>query len=276
MKFIPKLLISIYTFLFFISFAQAQTKEDIIYLLDGTQKKGKVIVIGDNIVKFSYTGEEVQYELSKSSVERIVFANGREEGFNNSALSSGKAAASVNLEVNRANRNQLAILPFELMTNEQGLRTDAMRREVQQSCVEALQSRGLSFQIQDQRTTNALLTKAGIAFADIANHTPDELAKVLGVDYVVLGAYDIENKGTMNYGSSVGTYNNKKQDNKAKGSIIQSNSSYTSTNYDTKVQLSIYDAHGRQLFSDTRKPFLGGLDSYKGALKTLVKRIPLK
>ncbi|MDR6734489.1 hypothetical protein [Sphingobacterium sp. 2149] len=250
-----------------ISLSLAQNKEDVIYLADGTQKKGKVISITDDGIKFSYTGEDVQYELKKQTLSKIVFANGREEVFENTASTSRVSTSTGNL---------LAVIPFEVVSNESGLTTDAMRREIQQSCIDALKSRGMSFQIQDARTTNAALSKSGIAFADIANHTPDDLARLLNVDYVVLGVYDIQNKGSMSYGSGVVTYNDKKQDNKSKGTAVQSNNSYTSTNYDTKVQLSIYDSNGRQLFSDTRRPFMGGLDSYKGALKTLAKRISLK
>lgn len=255
----------------------AQEKQDVIYLLDGSQKKGKVISVGDDIVKFSYPGEEVQYELKKQGISKIQFANGREEVFNNVAAGGEgvMTASSVN-NASISTNNLLAVVPFEIVSNDQSLTTDGMRREIQQSCVEALASRPFSFQIQDLRTTNSLLAKAGIAMVDIANHTPAELAKLLGVGYVVFGTYDIENKGTSSFGSSVGTYNDKNKDNKTKGTVVKSNNSYTTTSYDTKVQLSIYDSNGRQLFSDTRKPFMGGLDSYKGALKTLTKRITLK
>jgi len=261
------------------SLSLAQTKEDVIYLADGTQKKGKVISITDDGIKFSYTGEDVQYELKKQALTKIVFANGREEVFANSASTANMNATNGGSSTVRASTsagNSLAVIPFEIVSNEAGLTTDAMRREIQQSCIDALKSKGMSFQIQDPRTTNAALSKSGIAFADIANHTPDDLAKLLNVDYVVLGVYDIQNKGSMSYGSGVVTYNDKTQDNKSKGTAVQSNNSYTSTNYDTKVQLSIYDSNGRQLFSDTRRPFMGSLDSYKGALKTLAKRISLK
>lgn len=37
-----------------------------------------------------------------------------------------------------------------------------------------------------------------------------------------------------------------------------------------------YDGTGRQLFSDSKSPLFGTLDSYKGALKTLAKKVPLK
>lgn len=276
MKHILKFTIYLFTLLICTSTTIAQQKEDVIYLMDGGQKKGKVITIGDEIIKFSYTGEELQYELKKSLIDKIVFANGREESFR----SAGNASSTVNTTALQSNAiqggNRLAVIPFEIASNDQGLTTDVMRREVQQACVDALRSRSLSIQVQDARTTNATLAKNNINLADIANHTPEELAKLLGVEYVILGVYDIENKGTFSYGSGVASYDDKKKDNKTKGTVVQSNNSYTSTNYDTKVLMTIYDATGRQLFSDTRKPFLGGVDSYKGALKTLAKRVPLK
>lgn len=254
----------------------AQTKEDIIYLADGSQKKGKVVSISDDVIKFSYTGEDVQYELKRQAINKIVFANGREESFQSSSTSQvNNELANSNLST-RDQGNRLAVIPFEIVSNDQALATDAMRREIQQACIDAMRSRALSFQIQDPRATNSALTKAGIGLADIANHVPDELAKLLDVDYVVLGSYEIENKGSSSFGSGTATYNNKNQDNKNKGSVVQSNSSFTTINYNTKVQMSIYDSSGKQLFSDTRKPLFGGLDSYKGALKTLAKRIPLK
>ena len=276
MKSFLKFTVYLFMLLICITTVFAQQKEDVIYLMDGGQKKGKVITIGDEIIKFSYTGEELQYELKKSLIDKIVFANGREESFR----SAGNASSTLNATALQSNAiqggNRLAVIPFEIASNDQGLTTDVMRREVQQTCVDALRSRSLSIQVQDARTTNATLAKNNINLTDIANHTPEDLAKLLGVDYVILGVYDIENKGTFSYGSGVASYDDKKKDNKTKGTVVQSNNSYTSTNYDTKVLMTIYDATGRQLFSDTRKPFLGGVDSYKGALKTLAKRVPLK
>lgn len=255
------------------SLVTAQQKEDVIYLADGQQKKGKIVAISDDEIKFSYTGEEVIYELKKDKVSKIIFANGREE-----IISTGSSTAKpiVTKDGTHSPGNLLAVLPFDIATNEQGLMTDAMRKKVQESCIEALQKQGLVVQFQDVRTTNALLAKGGINFADIGNHTPEELSQLLDVDYVVLGTYDIENKGVSTFGSGITSYDEKKKNDKEKGTAITSNNSYSTTNYNTKVHLSIYDAHGRQLFSDTRSPAFGGMDSFNSALKTLAKRVPLK
>ncbi|KGE12814.1 hypothetical protein [Sphingobacterium deserti] len=255
--------------------AIAQQKEDIIFLADGEQKKGKVLSIDEQSIKFSYTGEDVQYELKKASVAKIVFANGREEMFTKE--SQGNTAPAISSRsASSSTGNLLAVLPFEIASNDAGLATDIMRREVQQACADAIKAQAKSINVQDPRNTNAALSKAGIGLHDIANHTPDDLAAMLGVDYVVLGVYDIENKGTSTYGSGVASYDSKQKGDKQKGTAVQSNNSFTQINYDSKVQMAVYNNLGEQLFSDTRRPFIGSVDSYKGALKTLAKRMPLK
>lgn len=253
---------------------QAQQKEDVIYLSNGEQKKGKVVSISDDEIKFSYSGEEVIYELKKDKISKIVFANGREEVMVPSSTaavsnSSGKVSS------NTGNKT-LAVVPFEIVSNEAGIMNDGMRKKIQESCIEALNKQGLSVQFQDVRTTNSLLSKAGINFSEIDNHTPEELVQLLGVDYLVLGVYDIDNKGVSTYGSGIASYETKQKEGKAKGTGYSSNNSYTTTNYKTKVHMTIYDASGLQLFSDIRSPLMGSVDSYVGALKTLAKRVPLK
>ncbi len=258
----------------FTSFSQ-QKQEDTIFLSDGTQKKGKVLSVDDQSVKFSHVGEDAQYEIKKSSISKILFASGRDEIFSVSNPAPDNEQKSFSGTVQRSG-SKLAVLPFEIASNDQGLTTDVMRREVQQACSDAIRAQAKNIAVQDNHTTNAALSKAGISLSEIANHTPNELATLLGVDYVVLGVYDIENKGTSTYGSGIASYDSKQKGDKEKGSVSQSNSSFSQINYDTKVQMAIYDNQGQQLFSDTRKPFIGNIDSYKGALKTLAKRMPLR
>ena len=250
----------------------AQQKDDVIYLTDGQQKKGKIVTIADDLIKFSYPGENLVYELKKDKISKILFANGREEVFEETV--APKSTTSNNSL--SPNGNLLAVIPFEIASNDQSIMTAAMRKKIQESCVEAIQGQKLAVQLQDPRTTNAILAKNGINFSDIEHHTPDDLAKILNVNYVVMGVYDIENKGASTYGSSVSTYDSKQKGDKEKGTAVTSNNSYTVVNYNTKVHLTIYDNTGRQLFSDSRSPLFGNVDSYKGALKTLAKRMPLK
>lgn len=252
---------------------QAQQKEDVIYLSNGEQKKGKVISVSEDEIKFSYSGEEVVYELKKKTIAKIVFANGREEIM---APNNKESVPNNSRNIAISGNKILAVVPFEIVSNEAGIMNDGMRKKIQESCIEALNKQGLSVQFQDTKTTNTLLSKAGINFSDIDNHTPEELVQLLGVDYIVLGVYDIDNKGVSTYGSGVTSSETKQKEGKEKGTKYTSNNSYTTTNYKTKVHLTIYDSVGHQLFSDIRSPLFGSLDSYVGALKTLAKRVPLK
>lgn len=249
-----------------------QDREDVIYLSDGQQKKGKVLSISDEGIKFSYTGETVVYDLMKTKINKIIFSNGREEIFksdnaNNQIVSKDGTVLAGNL---------MAVLPFEIVSNDPSIINDGMRKKIQESCLEAFRSQGLIIQLQDERTTNSKLADAGINLSEIGNHTPEELSHLLKVEYIVLGTYDIENRGVSTFGSGLTSYDGKIKENKEKGTTVTSTNSYSTTIYNTKVHLSIYDLNGRQLFSDTRSPAFGGLDSYRGALKTLSKRVPLK
>ena len=58
-----------------------------------------------------------------------------------------------------------------------------------------------SIDIQDARTTTAILNKNGINYNNIMDYTPQELAQILGVDSVISG--DFETNKPMSEGASV-------------------------------------------------------------------------
>lgn len=58
-----------------------------------------------------------------------------------------------------------------------------------------------SLDIQDPRTTNATLKKQNIDYNNIMDYTPQELAKILGVDAVISG--DFETNKPMSEGASI-------------------------------------------------------------------------
>lgn len=281
-KLLTFLLIALYTFL--PAGLRAQQKPDVITLLNGEKKTGKVVLISENTIRFTYQGETVEYELKKSEISKIEFGSGRVETFSApqssspsappaSTATSAKPAGTVSAE---QRRNKIAVLPFEIETNEQSLATPSMSKQVQQSCIAALRGQAPFQTIQDPMITNNILAKNNLTAADLAQKTPEEWAALLGVEYVIMGTYHIENKGTSTYGSGFGTVDTKKKDDKTKGTVYGSNNSYTTTSYDTRVRMSIYNDHGEQIFSDSKAPAFGGIDSYNGALKALLKRSPFK
>lgn len=62
------------------SLLSAQSKNDVIYLLDGT-KEVQVKEVGINTIKYSFPNESTVYSVSKYQVSKIEFASGREEIF---------------------------------------------------------------------------------------------------------------------------------------------------------------------------------------------------
>ncbi|SFT95645.1 hypothetical protein SAMN04489724_2954 [Algoriphagus locisalis] len=71
---ITSLLISLATSAF------AQTKNDVLYLDEGT-KEVQVKEVGSNLIKYTYPEENTIYSVSKFQVKKILFASGREEIF---------------------------------------------------------------------------------------------------------------------------------------------------------------------------------------------------
>lgn len=108
------------------------------------------------------------------------------------------------------------------------------------------------------------------------------MALILGMEYVVYGTADVENKGTITTGSGVTTYKDKesnkyennKNNSKASGTAISSGSSVTRINCDEHISLTIYNDQGNNIYSDKRSPFGSDLDAYNASLKYMVKRTP--
>lgn len=254
----------------------AQEKSDVITMRNGEKKTGKVKAVKDQSIVFVYNGETLEYEFKKSDIEKIDFASGRTEQFNASSGTDkgtklpGKTASTTPEQ----RKNIIAVMPFEIQTNDAGLATESMSKQVQQACISALRDQSPFQSIQDPMITNNILAKNQFAADNISQHTPQEWAEILGVQYVIIGSYKIDNKGSSTYGSGVSSFNSKNTDNKSKGSVVSSGNSYTTTNYNTRIFLNVYTDNGDQVFTDSRSTAFGGLDSYKSALKTLVKRTP--
>ena len=98
---------------------------------------------------------------------------------------------------------KVAVIPFDvqigLRPKERAAMTDEQLQDMQHKEGVAAQNalvswflkkqntQGYSVQFQDVNTTNALLLKAGMNIHDLTSHTPDEIAKTLGVDAIMGG-----------------------------------------------------------------------------------------
>ncbi|WP_418644599.1 hypothetical protein [Tenacibaculum insulae] len=255
----------------------AQEKTDAIYLLDGNQGKGKVTAINKNNIKFIYSGETLEFNIEKSTIQKIVFSSGRTQVFNQ--------PKTIEKVANSAERkSRIAVLPVDYITNDKSIMIDAMSSKIQNSTTSSLKKNtSILLKVQDPRTTNALLAKKGITAAQLKAISPKEIALVLGVEYVLYNTTNVVNKGTVTTGTGVTTYKNKKTKDNSRyrrnktnnsGLAISTNSSRSRVNYDTRVSLNIYNDKGDNLFNDDKRAFGSGLDSYDSALNYLIKRTP--
>ena len=119
--------------------------------------------------------------------------------------------------------------------------------------------------MQDTRTTNALLRKAGIGYKELDETTIEDLQKILGVEYLALSKVSCEVQGA----TKSNTNNNK--------TFLGSSSSSTSKQsytYKYVVVLEIYKG-SEKIYNESRIPMGQQEDSWKAAYKYMLKRTPI-
>mgnify|MGYP003577947187 CR=1 FL=1 len=251
----------------------AQDKPDTVIMSNGEKRTGKVVSVKEDAIKFIYKGETLEYEFKKSEINKIEFASGRTEIINKSNTSE---TAQTSTATERKGR--IAILPFEFITNDAALNPNSMAEQLQNDSYLSIRENTHGLQLQDPVTTNSLLAKNGISYANIKSKTPKEIAILLGVENVVYGMANVTNKGTSSYGSGISTYNGKetekKDSKKASGTVYNSNNATTTINYETKIGLNFYNDQGTNLYSESRNSFGTGFDAYHATINYLIKRCP--
>ena len=256
--------------------ANAQAIDKVI-MLNGETKEGKVTADNGSAIKFVYKGETLEYEVKKSDINKIAFASGRVETIND-GIATAKAAIAAPGE----RKGKIAVLPTDYSTNEGNATVESMRLRIQTDAVNSIKQNTISLQVQDPITTNALLAKNNIKADQLMAITPHDLAIALGVEFVLYTSVSITNKGSYSYGSGSTTYNNKKTTNdngnksttKNTGSDYSINNSSTIVQYETHVNLSMYNDQGSSLYAESREAFGSGIDAYTASLNYLIKRCP--
>lgn len=254
-------------------FAAAQDKVDTVTMLNGEKREGKVLSVNDSSIKFTYKNETLEYQFKKAEVGSIKFASGRTEIITKAPQGT----------VSVADKNgKIAVLPFEYITNEPNSDVQAMGRQLQSDTYNSLRENTSLPHFQDPVTTNSLLAEEGLTPEAARQKQPAEIAALLGVEYVVYGIATVTNKGTSTYGSGMATYNGKetqkwdrnKQTTKAAGTAYGSNNATTMTNYNTRIDLKIYDDQGVNQYSQSRDSFGSAFDAYHATINYLIKRCP--
>ncbi|GGF40052.1 hypothetical protein [Echinicola rosea] len=254
-----------------------EEKHDVIVKLDGKKMEGKVTSMGSSSIKFKYAGEDLEYEVSKDEINKIEFASGRTEVVNEPKVPSAAPVASQRpASTAEDRRNKLAVLPFQIITNDQGMMVDALQTKAQNECANSFRKNTSLISVQDPMITNSILEKNGIDGHHLATAAnPQEIAVLLGVEYVVFGSTDIENKGAITTGSAYSTEKEKEKNRRETKTTTYSGGSATTTiNYDCSVSLKIFSDQGSSVYSDSREAFGNDSNSYVNSLNYMVKRTP--
>jgi hypothetical protein len=271
------LTITIFAFVASVSFAQ-----DKITLLSGEVKQGKITGITETVIKLRYPSEDFDYEIDKKSVAKIEFSSGRTEIINNQGPlipTSPKPSGPIGTY---DAHNKIAVLPFEFVTNDPGMTVESMRTLTQNNTANIVKKEYGLLTIQDPITTNAILAKNNINHGNISGFAPEELAHLLGVEFVIFGMVNIVNNGSTTQGSSVASYKEKENNNSqgnsdnknSAGTAVVSTSSSTKIDYDTTVDFRLFNDRGENLYSESRHSFGSSIDSYRGSIQYMVRRTP--
>ena len=253
--------------IFLVTISLAQDKQDHVLMLDGENKSGKVVGISDDTIEFIHDGESLKYTLKKSNICKIEFASGRIEVFNEMPSSASSNAELVD------HHNKIAVLPFTYIRDGEQKKNDAMERKVQQELVSVMQNHVGILKIQTTSETNALLAKSGINDENFIQFTMPEIANLLGVEYVIQSTLTINQQGSTTYSSSTATMN--KNDDKKKVTGYSSSSSSTQLQFQTSVDMTIFNDKGEMVWSQSKESFWPTEDAYEQTLKYLLKRSPV-
>lgn len=256
------------------SFSQTEKKHDVVVKLNGDQLNGDVLEVNDDAIRFTYTGETVVYTIKKAEIQKIMFASGRVETINAPAADASTATADPKNDEDR--HNKVAILPFSFIKDGQPAAQE-VSDEIQNELFAMLGKHSGVYTILSPRGTNVKLNKAGITKANILNYSMAEICRIVGAEYVVDGMITQNRTTQTSYGNT--TYNDKtkQKDNSddKKSSGYASSSSTSVQNYQTTMDMKIYNDKSDIIYNQNRKAFWNTGDAYKNTMEYLVKRCPL-
>lgn len=260
-----KALVTSFLFVFCIA-VYAQDKTDKVLMVNGENKTGHVVGISDDAIEFIHEGESLKYTLKKVNISKIEFASGRIEVFNE-VKGATKDAILVD------HHNKIAVLPFIYIRDGEQKKNDAMERKVQQEFFNLMRGHIGVLKAQPVNETNALLAKNGVNDENFIQFTMPELTNMLGVEYIVQATLAISKQGANTYNSNSLLLKENQAKDKLRGSSFSSSS--TQIEYQTNLDMSLYNDSGETVWSRSKESFWPNEDSYKQTLKFLLKRMPI-
>lgn len=248
-----------------------QNASDQIFLTNGETIAVKVKKVAPNTITYVYIGENLENEVDKNDVIKILFSSGREQFFTQSPVKGGIAA---DFEYPPMRAEQGAVLPFEFIFD--GTSAPEEGFEAQEYYYNNLLRKPERNTIvyQDVETTLKRLREAGIRQAtDMRDYEMSEIAKIVGAGILVTGKITVDYRSTT---SSTSGSTTTKVNTKKKKVKTYSNDYTTSTDeFNTKVLFRIYDKNGYKIVDVQRVPFMATTrNNYVTALNYLMKRTP--
>ena len=245
--------------------SHAQESFDKVLMNSGEQKTGKVMAIDEESIKFVHRNETLTYTIAKKDINKIEFASGRIEVITPVNMVSEDQAGQL-----QAHHNVIAILPFAFASNVGGNLPDKMNTKVQSDCARLLRKSTRQFTVQDPINTNAILGKHKINSDNVTSYTPEEIAHILNVEYVIYGSVTVTQTGATTTGGDY--FNAKDKGRKVSGYNLSTTSS--TSQFSTDVEMNVYNETGENIFSRSHESFWQTNDAYEITLQWLLKRSP--
>ena len=265
-------------FVFVFGFAQGGKKLDKIIKRDYTIIECTIAKMSDQTVEYSLPGETLQISLDVSQIARIDFGSGRSQTFDVSAGSTYIPSAPGPISVAEMKPNTIAVLPVPYVNSDNMQSSEDMSKFAQNDMYNKLLDKSANIfplTVQDLRTTNSLLHKAGIDHHNIDETPIADLEKILGVDNIIAAkiSYTMSTSSTAStYGSGSTTISN--NDKKIKSNDYSTTVANTQMYYYYNVYFDMYKSTTK-IYSQTRKPFLNLKDSWIDSITYLLKRSPI-
>jgi hypothetical protein len=153
-----------------------------------------------------------------------------------------------------------------------------MRYTLQNIAFRFLHDAAIVLSIQDPSETNAILSGHGVTEYNFRSFAPSQLARMLGVEYVLIGMVSQETEAirTISNSRSVNTRHDRHyHHHQRRNERYYRTNVVTSHQINTTVDIAIYNDNGNQVFGRSRRSLLTNMDTYKAGLQYLLKRTPL-
>jgi hypothetical protein len=274
----------------FLAGEAAAQKLDRIIKRDYQIVEGSITKVTETAVEFTYPNETVVNQVAIVHVARIEFASGRVQTFEATPESvpapapapapvqaaAGVPAANTGAQPAAMQQNMIAVLPIPFIETDNMASSEEMSKFAQNDVYNKIIAKSANIfplTVQDIRTTNSLLRKAGIDYKNVEDTPIEDLIAILGVDHIMAAkvSYTMkENQSTSTYGSGQTKYDN----NKTKGSGYSTTNTNTLKYYYYHVYLDIYK-NNTKIYSQNRKPAFAVQDSWVDAMAHLLKNTPI-